>query len=176
MKVGSRNNLYVKDKMERNDMDFAGCGVGNGYYNAREERRARLREIGFPSVLCLFFLLCLATAFVLRGWELRLQSTGNCIMADYNARNKTATFYAPNGVKCTIDARWAMLGEHTEQVALYYYGDQIWKAQVIMSVKLWICVYAFFCAALAGCIYWIYKELHQSKHATAKTGSGKFAN
>lgn len=176
MNVGSRNNLYVNDRMDRNGIDYDGSGTGSGYYDARKEKRERIREAALPLLLSGFLLIILGFAFYIHCSELILKTTGYSIMADYSDYKKMASFKAPDGTIVKVDAKLALLSKNAEEVPVYFYENEVYNAQVITSVKLWIIVYVILGGALAGCIFWAYKELHKSKHAKAVVSSGKFDN
>lgn len=176
MNEGSKNNLYVNDRMERNGMDYDGSGTGSGYYDPHKEKRERLREAALPLLLSGFLLIILGFAIYIHCSELILKTTGYSIMADYSDYKKTASFKAPDGTIVKVDAKLALLSKNAEEVHVYFYENEAYNAQVLMSVKLWIIIYVVLGSAFAGCIFWAYKELHKSKHAKAAVGSGKFDN
>lgn len=174
MENGSRNDLYIRDRMERNAQDYEGSGIGSGLYDIREERRHSLREIQLPLVLSVFFLVCLGAAVYGQVSEQILKATGYCVMADYNYKQESAYVVLPNGWAGTVDAQWAMLDKNDRQVPVYYYENAPQKAQVLTSVKFWSIAYAVLGGALSICIFWLYKQLHRSRHAKTVMASGKF--
>lgn len=89
-------------------------------------------------------------------------------------RKETTTFQIPTGEKAAIDARWALLSSSDTQVSVYFYENELYKVKVLTSAKIWILIYVILDGPLAGCIFWIYKELHQSKYSQTTVSSGKF--
>ena len=176
MNKGSKNNLYVRDRMERNGIDYDGSGIGSGYYDSDKEKRERLSEAAFPLLLAGILLIFLGFAIYIHCSELMLKKTGYSIMADYSDYKKMASFKAPDGTIVKVNARWALLSKDAEEVPVYFYENEIYNAQVLMNVRLWIMVYGVLGSAFAGCIFWAYKELHKSKHAKGLVSSGKFDN
>lgn len=175
MSEGARNNLYVKDRMERNACDYNGSGIGSGYYDSRRERKEKIKEATLPFVLAGILLICLGTTLYAHISECILKANGDCIMAEYNYRKETATFQISTGEKVAIDARWALLSNSDTQVPVYFYEEnEIYKVKVLTSTKIWVMIYVILGGAFTGCIFWIYKELHQSKHSETTVSSGKF--
>ena len=45
------NDLYTRDKMERNAVDYEGSGIGSGHYNRQLSDRRALTSLS--SIICL---------------------------------------------------------------------------------------------------------------------------
>lgn len=88
MSEGARNNLYVKDRMERNTSDYDGSGIGSGYYDLRKERRGKLKEAALPLVLAGILPVCPGTVLYAHISECILKATGDCVVADYNYQKR----------------------------------------------------------------------------------------
>ena len=48
------NNIFLRDRMERNNSDFEGSGIGEGRFDEYEEEKAKFSDaISSMCVLCL---------------------------------------------------------------------------------------------------------------------------
>ena len=161
------NDLYARERMERNNMDFEGSGVGSGRYDVRQERRERWSEAKLPLVLMGFCLICWAIVLYYTYTDILYYCTGEQVVTECDPKDTYTQWTAPDGNRYTINVEWGAVKEG--KITVYYRGTDYRNAIVLNSPQHWVLFYGFviFCTALL--VFWIRKIFHKQHHAVQKT-------
>lgn len=54
------NNIFLRDRMERNNSDFEGSGIGEGRFDEYEEEKAKFSDAILPFIILTFMIIGLA--------------------------------------------------------------------------------------------------------------------
>lgn len=161
------NDLYTRDRMERNNADYEGSGVGSGRYDPVEENKAKISDAKLPLVILLFMAVGLAGIIYMNINEVRHIVRGTGVEIEYNSSSSSsATWEAPDGNIYSYDCSWARVKDG--KVTMYYTGTDYRNGVVVSSLQSWFMFYGFFIIVIAAIIFWIYKIFHKKKHAVAK--------
>lgn len=167
------NEVFMRDRMARDNADYEGSGVGSTKVLSEEEiRKNKFDDIKLPLLLLAGMTLVLMLTIRLHSEELIVRFTGTAVTVPYKKGDTTARFTAPDGNLYVVDVSWA--GCKKDVITLYYTGENYRKA-IAMTVW-WLFPASYFVCLLIGGIMvrYIYKVYHNSGHATQSRGSGKF--
>lgn len=169
------NEVFMRDRMARDNTDFDGSGVGNAQALSPEElRRHKFDEIKLP----LLILAGMIGIFILTVWlhsgELAVRFRGTAVTVPYKQGDETVRFPAPDGNIYYINVSWA--GCKEEVITLYYTGENYRDA--IAMTEWWLFAASYILSLIVGglMVRHIYKVYHNSRHATQSKGSGKFGD
>ena len=65
------NNVFLRDRMERNNSDFEGSGIGEGRFDEYEEEKAKFSDAILPFIILTFMIIGLAGIIYLHITEIR---------------------------------------------------------------------------------------------------------
>ena len=51
------NNVFLRDRMERNNSDFEGSGIGEGRFDEYEEEKAKFSDAILPFIILTFMII-----------------------------------------------------------------------------------------------------------------------
>ena len=157
------NDLYTRDRMNRNNADVEGSGIGSGRYDSREEQKAKISDAKLPVVILFFMAIGLAGIIYMHVNELKHIINGTPVTLDYVSGQRSATWKAPDGNTYGYECDWARVKDG--KVTIYYLGTDYRNAVVVSSIQSWLMFYGFFVAVIGAIIFWIYKIFHKKKHA-----------
>lgn len=160
------NDVYMQDKMARNNVDFEGSGIGAGRYDEKYDRAERRKAARLPFVLLVFISICLAMNVYMSASELYYYINGQTAVGVYTAKKDQATWTAPDGSKKYVSTVWA--SQEGDTITVYYFADQYGRAKVMSGWKTWTGFYGFFGALLALDIFWLYRIFHRTNHSVMK--------
>lgn len=161
------NDLYTRDRMERNAVDFEGSGIGSGRYDKRQERSEKLREITLPLVILGFMVIAWATLLYqsyphvyYRVMGKRVEGT---VISDGTSNyrilwtapdGKSREFLAPNGIRVV-----------NGKVDVYYINGDYDTGSAVFPFEYWAPYYIVMLIVTLGLIIWIKRTLVTKKHA-----------
>ncbi len=161
------NDLYTRDRMERNAADFEGSGIGSGRYDKRQERSDKFREITLPVMILIFMLIAWASLVYSSYPDIYYRIAGKRAegtvitenLGDYHiswtAPDGTARdFRASNGIR-VVDGK----------VDVYYINGDYDTGSVILPIEYWAPYYIVMLLVTVGLIIWIKRTLFAKKHA-----------
>ena len=162
---GALNELFIRDRVERNMVDFEGSGVGSGYYDEKEDKKFRMKEIRMPLCFLVVAIAYLSVIVYMSAYEYNLYKTGTKIEAEYSQKLGYATIRVDNKKvsEVSVDGLWGKPKGDT--IDVYVKDGDYATAQVLTSPIQWAIFYGFFGGLVALIIFWIYKILHKTHHA-----------
>lgn len=161
------NDLYTRDRMERNASDYEGSGVGSGRYDEREERSEKLREITLPIVILAVMIVAWASLIYMSYPHIYFRVMGEKVKGEVIADDlggyriswtapdgKSRNFTAPNGIRVV-----------NKTVDVYYINGDYDTGTAIFPIEYWAPFYIVMLLVTAGLILWIKRTLVKKKHA-----------
>lgn len=161
------NDLYTRDRMERNASDYEGSGAGSGRYDERQERSEKFKELTLPIILLAILVVAWASLFYtsyphiyyrIMGKSVEgevISNTGGDYRISWTAPDgKARNFTAPNGIRVV-----------NGKVDVYYINDDYDTGTTVLPIEYWIPFYAVMLLATFGIILWIKRTLYTKKHA-----------
>lgn len=85
------NNVFLRDRMERNNSDFEGSGIGEGRFDEYEEEKAKFSDAILPFIILTFMIIGLAGIIYLHITEIRKISGATAV--EIECDGKTAVCY-----------------------------------------------------------------------------------
>lgn len=176
MSMVSGNELFTRDRMERDNADFDGSGKGNGFYDENRDFRQRLFDAKLPLILTVIMICLFLLTVYLHVKDLMLYVNGNAVTVDLtdpqNYVGRDAVLADSKGVKhyIKLTEKEAAKG----QVTLYYYGDDVIHAQTKDAGLFYFFMYAVWGILAAVCAIWTYKVVHVTNYSQGAVSSGKF--
>lgn len=171
--VVDMNEVFMKDRMARDNADYEGSGVGSTKALSEEEiRKNKFDDIKLPLLLLLGMVLVFLLTLWLHSGELIVRFSGTAVTVPYRQGDSTVRFPAPDGRVYIIDVSWSRCKK--DVITLYYTGED-YRGAIAMTVWWLFAASYFVCLLVGGLMVWnIYKVYHNSGHATQSRGSGKF--
>lgn len=160
------NNVFWRDRMERNNSDFEGSGIEEGRFDEYEEEKAKFSDAILPFIILTFMIIGLAGIIYLHITEIRKISGATAVEIEYDGKQQFVTWKAPDGRTYSYNASYAP--EKSNSVTLYYKGTDYRNGIIKTDVASWIKFYAAFTVIIGGLIFWIYKIFHKKKHVISK--------
>lgn len=164
------NDLYTRDRMERNLVDYEGCGIGSGRFDKREEKREKLRELQLPLVLLAVIVIPIAALVAISAKDIYYMAVGTKVEAEviYTERNlREIIWTAPNGQQYMVkDNELARIKEG--KVAAYYIDNDYSTITTVTRIEYWVAQYIFFALCVIFLLVWIKKTLIRKKHAVER--------
>lgn len=161
------NDLYTRDRMERNQVDFEGCGIGSGRYDKREERSEKLKEIMLPIAILVFLLFAWAAlifesyphiyyrVFGEKAEGVVVSDTPNTYQVSWVAPDGVSRgFRTPRGIR--------VINGKTD---VYYIKGDYETGSAIFPIEYWAPFYIIMAIVTLFMIVWIKRTLVTKKHA-----------
>ncbi len=162
------NDLYTRDRMERNASDYEGSGSGSGRYDEREERREKFKELTLPIVLLAFMAVAWASLLYTSYPHIYYRVMGKSVEGEVisnNAGNYRISWTAPDGKVRNFTASNG-IRVINGKVNVYYINSDYDRGMAVLPIEYWIPFYAVMLLATFGIILWIKRTLLAKKHAT----------
>ncbi len=159
------NEIFVRDRMNRDGADYEGSGVGEGRYDAGEERANKFKEILLPLVLVLFMVCYWGITIYFTVMELKYTFYAEKYEVAAEDYQEYVVIKRPDNTyrNIPIDNSNIIDGK----VTVYYEEDDD-TAYIRQSVDTWIMSYGFGLLITFLLLFWIKKILFQKKHAVEK--------
>lgn len=169
------NEVFLKDRMARDNADYEGFGVGSARKLSKKEiRKLKFDEIRLPLLILGFMIGVFLLTLHLHLEELIVYFKGTAVTVPYNPGDDTTRFDAPNGNRYIINVSKA--GCKKEEITLYYMEED-YQGAIVMTMWWLFPICYLLSIGVGGAMAWyIYKVFHNSGHATQKKGNGKFEN
>jgi len=161
------NDLYTRDRMERNAVDFEGSGIGSGRYDKRQERSRKLSEITLPVVILIIMLIVWAALIYSSYPDIYYRIAGKkaegTVVPGYSS-NYTIRWTAPDGISRDFRAPDG-IRVVDGKVDVYYIDGDYDTGAAIMPIGYWTPYYLVMLIVTVGLIIWIKRTLFVKKHA-----------
>lgn len=164
------NDLYTRDRMERNASDYEGSGIGSGRYDPRQERSEKLKEITLPIVLLLVIAVAWAALlyesyphlyFVVMGEK----AEGEVVAVSDGSGARNVVWTAPDGeIRSFIVPSEVRV--KNGKVDVYYINGDYNTGSAVFPIEYWAPYYIVMILVTVGLILWIKRTLFKKKHAT----------
>lgn len=146
------NNVFLRDRMERNNSDFEGSGIGEGRFDEYEEEKAKFSDAILPFIILTFMIIGLAGIIYLHITEIRKISGATAVEIEYDGKQQFVTWKAPDGRTYSYNASYAP--DKGNSVTLYYKGTDYRNGIIKTDVASWIKVLcSIFTVTSAGLIF-----------------------
>lgn len=155
------NELYRRDKLARNDVDFEGCGVGDGHYSAYAERKEKFNDMKLPIIIvCVMLAYWYAVIYITVG-EINLVKNSEKFVLELDYMDLSKTCTSADGEEFQAFPKEEER-EKGEMVFYYVKGEKIHRPE---SVITWVTYYGFGIIVTVCLAIWIYKIMFPKKHA-----------
>ena len=158
--LGYGNVLNVAELYEGNG--------GKGYYDKQIEKRDRKKQasiwIGLLVIMGSIFIFCIYRNI----YEVILKEKGNTVTVPYTNSQETAVVHDSTGGSHVINIGGPLNAYDGDAITLYYWGNDISKAQPVTQMRFWIFVDFFFGGISAACGFFVYKSFKVTHHYTEK--------
>lgn len=165
------NDLYTRDKMERNAVDYEGSGIGSGHYNRQFIRQESFNESVIYYMLVVILTLIWIGLAILSLKELDLRIRGNSVVASNSPAYNSATVTL-DGHQYTYNTILAFTNE--KEVTVYYYGNNPASGQVLTPVYVHVFGHGLLLGLIALFIRKIYKNMHETHHSDGAVNQHRF--
>lgn len=159
------NEIFVRDRMNRDGADYEGSGVGEGRYDAGEERANKFKEILLPLALLAFMVIYWILVIGMAYKDIYNKSNSIKYVVEFKDFQTKVTIDLPDGRKkdVAIEEQY----RYDKQMTIYYNvkDDSIY---VTDKKNTWILYSAFGAVVTVALLYWMKKLLIQKKHAVEK--------
>lgn len=165
------NDLYIRDRMERNKQDYEGSGVGSGRYDRRAEQIEKWNNLKLPLALGAVLIVAWVLLFRISIPEFEFARTATKVTVPVQEISRyggqtTVKWKAPDGRNYTADIRNAKVKD--EQVDIYYLGEDYENAKGLTPITDWVLFYGFCIICTAALGVWMVKILYTKSRAVPK--------
>lgn len=162
------NDLYTRDRMERNASDYEGSGAGSGRYDERQERSEKMKEITLPLVILGVMVIAWATLLYESYPHIYYRVMGERVEGEVIATGsgdyrilwtapdgESRDFIVPNGIRV-----------RNGKADVYYINGDYDTGTAVFPIEYWAPYYIVMLLVTVGLILWIKRTLVTKKHAT----------
>ena len=159
------NELYTQDRMERNNTDYDGSGIGSGHYTPHEEQKEKIGNVMLPFGLLLLAGLCFGILVFLTVRDVDYYMNETVVEGSVISSGKVAYFIGEDGKSHTILIDYLYTKNENGKINVYYKGTDYNNALTITPWWFYMIGYLFFGGAVGLIIFWIYRIMRRSKHS-----------
>lgn len=165
------NDLYTRDRMERNKQDYEGSGVGSGRYDHRAEQVEKWNNLKLPLALSAVLIIAWVLLFRISipEFEFARKATKVTVTVLESSQYGGLTavkWKAPDGQTYTADIRNTKVKD--EKVDIYYLGEDYENAKGLTPLTDWVLFYGFCIICTAALGFWMVKILYKKSRAVQK--------
>jgi len=143
---------------------FEGFDYENNYHlTEKEEKNENWEQSKIWVVLGVLMLLCLGLTIYMNSKELLLKYNGNSVVTEYKNGAGSVTVQDDKGSSYNIDVSNTIISNKDGKITVYYMGNNIANAKALTAFWFWAMMYTAWLPLSALCIYFIFKNLNQSK-------------
>lgn len=168
----TENEIFIRDRMERDAQDFDGSGSGQFILSEREERKRRFRAVRVYVIFIFFSLVLLGFTAYQHVTELRIKSRANMVECTYNKGSYMAEARDENG--SVILLKFDEFSARGNGIIKMYYFDDIRDAAPMTSVWFYVMMYTAWLLFLAGFAAGVWRTCHKSHHSAGYAGTSRF--
>ncbi len=165
------NDIFMKDRMARNAVDYEGSGVGEGRYSATQERKEKFSETILPVVLFLFMGIYWVALIFISVSEVKHVFFGEKIVVETESYMDSVNIEPSNGKSYKVDISKELARKGS--VTMYFY-EKDESVCIPETWDLWLLFYGLGFAATFGLLYWIKTIWFNKKHAVKQVSEHNY--